>query len=250
MIRWLAIALIAAAGCGDGTCKKRVDQMQARLDRTADWPIGAGAGVELVEAPAARASTGPGAAVELSIGHDGALRRWGSALEIDRLRIELAAMDGPRALRLSIDRRAPIEAVRAVADAFPDRELQMVVRLAGVEPMPAPVDRVKKVIDSIQDSAPSERATAVAARVEAAVGECAAATEVFGRMATDSASRRLERLRRDLPAAVRACGCRSVDVPMLEGLLLATLGAYDEPRGWIELDRARLATAANTAALL
>lgn len=249
MIRAVAIAAaLVAGGCKGDNCDKRVDAMEARLARAVRWSLTRVAEVELVSVPRDRASVAPGKAVLVVVRHDG-LELWGRPLRPGQLAAELADDPG-RPIRLAIDRRASMDAVRALAAELPDRELQMVVAISGEEPMPPPVDRVKAVIDRIGEADPSQRVTLLAAKIEAALGDCKAAAEVFGALATVGPQAKGEILSRELPRAVRACRCREVDVPMLEGLVLQLFGAYDPARGWIPLDRARLAKAPSTAALL
>ncbi len=53
-----------------------------------------------------------------------------------------------------------------------------------------------------------------------------------------------------LAPAVATCGCKTVDVPLLEEIILQILGARGPRRGWVALDRGKLLDAANVAGLL
>lgn len=265
MIRAAAIACavaIAAPGCKSDACKQRIAAMEERLALAESWSIGEVVGVDLLEVSRERASTEVEPALWVAVGHD-RVELEGRSIDLAELDVELprlitksrhwqADRGGPAITALlSIDRRAPMDRVREVVAQFdPDDRLRLVVSLGDRVAVPRPPERVASIIDRLRGATSSRRAELIAEKVGEAIAGCEAAARVFAQMGAVAPAEKVRMIRRDLPRAVHACGCKTVDVPLLEGMLLAAFHAYSPARGWIALDRARLATAANAAALL
>ena len=265
MIGRPAIALVAlfaiAAGCDKGSCKKRLATFQERLEKAVAWDSGpALAPVELVEAARGRPLE-PGRSLTIAVLHDGVtingrpvpkdvddlgLREM---LALEREAHRLTGGGAPLVIDLWIDRRAPIAEVRRIVEVLGPGEVRLIARLPGELDIPAAPERVTESLAAIDQSDPSERATAFARLIEGAIGGCEAAGEVFGAMATVAPDQRSGVLEKKLVPALARCGCAKVDVPLLEEALLRLFGAREPRRGWVPLDRARLESAPNVAGL-
>jgi len=265
VIRAVAIAALfaTALGCKNGSCEKRIATMGERLALTDGWSLNAGYDVgELIEVERSRANFASEPGMRIGVRHDGLViegRRYSLDLD-DADLVRLVKVPAERMLDMrdsaavvvlfTIDRRAPIELVRRIAGQLgPGFDLRSLVRIAGTLDIPPPPERVRKVSEAIRADDLAQRAVLAAREIEKAIGTCKPAMQIFAKMASFDPVAKASLVRNELPAAVQSCGCKTVDVPMLEELLLSLLNGRDPATGWVPLDRGKLAAANNTAEL-
>jgi hypothetical protein len=124
---------------------------------------------------------------------------------------------GERDILLAVGKDdADLARVAAVAEALaPNMSIFVLASPPGAktEPPPAALAQDLTGVD------PSERATRMAEALRGAIADCAAATKLFGTLASAHPDSRAPRLKEELPAAVHRCDCKV-------GAELVDLAAY------------------------
>ncbi len=273
---WLAAALFVATACGkksdkprdeettktsepappSGACASRIAEISARVAPYAAGIRTLSLASDDVELPSSKASRpidarGPVVTVRKNaLDLDG--QRLGSidalvdSLTARRSATDLAAgvessADSP--LYYRVDAELPAVAlgqvVRATPAGFQPRLL--VERPVGHESYDVPEGAsppLRQILEGLRENrSPSERAVFLASTMESAIGTCAPMVELFGVLAGYSVDKKQKALMTGFGPALQKCGCKGVDLDVIEVFLLAVSDAYREAEGWFPLDR-------------